>query len=199
MSNFFRNDIAIINSLEMRPSSLSSSLSIVTTGGEAIDINGDSFSTNNASFAYGTIIPGVPDASHVVFGANDGPRYITTTEPYNLKKGTYISLSVVAGEAYGGSIELPEDPDENEDIVIEVSTDGTTFIALPGRITPNNASNTEYRTFRFQMTHDDNSYYIRIKQTNASGSGYDYYGIKDLEYNLNTILRDTSNNILIFL
>jgi hypothetical protein len=134
-----------------------------------------------------------------VFGSSTGPRYITTQNTIELKKGTYISIDSVCGEATGGSIQLSEDPDNNEDIIVEVSTDGELFVALPGRITEQNSSTSRYTTFSFQMPLDDNNYYIRLRQTDDSGAGYDYHAVKNLRYNLNTVLYDAETNTKIFI
>lgn len=173
--------------------------SLQVIGGNLIDVNAGNFNANNASFANGTIILGQPDADHAVFGANEGPRYITSINQYSLKKGTYITISSVCGEATDGSIQLPEDPDNNEDLIIQVSTDGIAWTSLPGRITENNSSNTKYITFFFQMTEDDNNYFIRVRQTDDSGDDLDYFGFKDLYYNRNINLYFADNEFKVFM
>ena len=177
-----------------------SSLQIKTADAydEFIDINEVNFTAENASFVNGTVIVGQPDANHAVFGAADGERSITTTSSYELLKGTYVSIQSVCGEAYGGSIELPEDPDNDEDIVIEVSTDNVEFTRLLGRITERNSSTSSYIEHRFLMDQEDGSYYIRILQTDHSGDGYDYYAIKMLRTKINTSLYDPVNKINVF-
>jgi hypothetical protein len=163
-----------------------------------ISINEANFTAENASFVNGTVIVGQPDADHAVFGAADGERSITTRTSYNLLKGTYVSIQSVCGEAYGGSIELPEDPDNSEDIVIEISTDNVEFTRLLGRITERNSSTSSYIEHRFLMNEENGSYYIRITQTDHDGDGYDYYAIKRLRTNINTSFYDPVNKINVF-
>lgn len=167
-------------------------------GENFIDINESNFTAVNATFRNGTVIVGESDADHVVFGSSSGSRRVTTTSPYNLLKGTYVSIMSVCGESSGGSIELPEDPDSNEDIVIEISTNDESYTRLPGRITERNSSTTEYVEYRFLVTENDGNYYIRIKQTNNSGEGYDYFAVKNLRMNINTTFYDPVNKITVF-
>ncbi len=165
---------------------------------ELIQINSSNFVAENADFVNGTVISGVTVADHAVFGASDGNRIVTTIATYNLLKGTYLSFSSVCGEAYGGSIELPEDPDGDEDLVIEVSTDNETFTRLLGRVTERNSSKSSYIENRFLMTENDGNYYIRITQTDHSGDGFDYYAFKNLKTNLNCCIFDPVNKINLF-
>ena len=165
---------------------------------ELIDINSGNFTAQNASFVNGTIIAGQPDEDHAIFGSLDGDRMVTTNSTYSLIKGTYLSIMSVCGESYGGSIELAEDPDNDEDVVIEVSTDNITFVRLLGRITERNSSTRNYIEYRFLMTGDNDSYYIRITQTDHSGDGYDYYGFKNLKININSSIYDPLNKINVF-
>lgn len=166
---------------------------------DLIDINENNFTADNATFVNGTVIAGVPDADHAVFGSSDGNRSVITNSTYYLLKGTYVSIESVCGESLGGSIELPEDPDGSEDIVIEVSQDGVEdYTRLLGRITERNSSTSEYREYRFLMTANDGDYYIRITQTDHSGDGYDYYGFKNLRININTSYFDPVNKITVF-
>jgi len=160
-----------------------------------IDINEANFTAQNASFVNGTVIAGVADDDHAVFGASNGDRSVTTTDTHNLLKGTYLSIKSVCGEATGGSIELLEDPDNDEDLVMEVMLGESEFIRLPGRITERNSSTTSYIEYRFLMTQDDGDYFIRIAQTDHSGSEYDYYAFKNLRININTSIYDSVNKI----
>lgn len=177
-----------------------SSLQIITAdaGDEFIDINEANFFAENASFVNGTVIAGEADDDHAVFGASDGQRTVTTRNIYNLLKGTYLSIKSVCGESTGGSIELPEDPDSNEDLVIEVMLGESEFVRLPGRITERNSSTSAYIEYRFLMTQDDGEYFIRITQTDHSGDGYDYYAFKNLRININTSLYDPVSKITLF-
>jgi hypothetical protein len=170
----------------------------VYRSGDFININGDNFTADNASFINGTVIAGESDADHAVFGSFDGTRSVTTTSSYNLLKGTNLSIKCICGEAYGGSIELPEDPDGDEDIVIEVSTNDESYTRLLGRITERNSSDVEYREYRFLMSEDDGEYYIRITQTDHSGDGYDYFAFKDMRLNTNSSFFDPVNKIVVF-
>jgi hypothetical protein len=177
-----------------------SSLQIKTADAydELIDINEANFTAENANFVNGTVIAGQSDADHAVFGAENGDRSVTTTATYNLLKGTYLSIKSVCGETSGGSIVLEEDPDNDEDVVIEVSTDNVTFTRLPGRITERNSLTTAYIEYRFMMTEEDGDYYIRIAQTENSGDDYDYYAFKNLVINLNSSIYDSTNKIIVF-
>jgi hypothetical protein len=163
-----------------------------------IDINESNFTAENANFVNGTVIVGQSDADHAVFGAENGDRSVTTTATYNLLKGTYLSIKSVCGETSGGSIVLDEDPDNKEDVVIEVSTDNVTFIRLPGRITERNSLTTSYIEYRFLMTEEDGNYYIRIAQTQNSGTDLDYYAFKNLVININSSIYDSANKIIVF-
>ena len=165
---------------------------------QLINITADNFTAENATFVNGTIIPGVPNDYHAVFGSEDGERKITTISSYNLLKGTYLSITSVCGESESGSIQLPEDPDNDEDVVIEVSTDNIEFTRLLGRITERNSSTTSYIEYRFPMTEETDNYYIKIKQTEQSDSGYDYYGFKKLIININSSIYDPNNKIIVF-
>ena len=165
---------------------------------DTIAINSSNFTAENAVFVNGTIIVGVPDADHGVFGASDGTRAITSIGTFYLLKGTHVSIESVCGESYGGSIELPEDPDNSEDVVIEVSGDGVSWTRLLGRITERNSSTSEYIEYRFMFGEDDGNYYVRITQTDHSGDGYDYYGFKNLRLNINTSFFDPVNKITVF-
>jgi hypothetical protein len=178
----------------------SSSLQIKTADAydNFIDINETNFTAENASFVNGTVIVGEEDADHAVFGASDGERSITTTSTHNLLKGTYVSIQSVCGESFGGSIELPEDPDNSEDIVIEISTDNVEFTRLLGRITERNSSTSSYIEHRFLMDQENGSYYIRILQTDHDGDEFDYYAFKRLRTNINTSLYDPVNKINVF-
>jgi len=177
-----------------------SSLQIKTVDAydDFIDINESNFTAENASFVNGTVIVGQPDDDHAVFGADDGDRSVTTTSSYNLLKGTYLSIQSVCGEAYGGSIELEDDPDNSEDIVIEISTDNVEFTRLFGRITERNSSSSSYIEHRFKMNEENGSYYIRIAQTDHDGDGYDYYAFKTLITNINTSFYDPVSKINVF-
>ena len=163
-----------------------------------IDINNTNFTAENASFVNGTVIVGESDADHAVFGSFDGTRSVTTRSSYNLFKGTYVSIMSVCGEAYGGSIELEDDPDNSEDIVIEISTNDESYTRLLGRITERNSSDVEYREYRFQMTENDGEYYIRITQTEHDGDGRDYFAFKDMRLNTNSSFFDPVNKIVVF-
>jgi hypothetical protein len=165
---------------------------------EVIDINEDNFIAENASFANGTVIVGEPDDDHAVFGSSGGNRKVTTTSAHNLLKGTYLSITSACGESTNGSIKLEEDPDGDEDLVIEVSTDNITFTRLLGRITERNSSTSSYIEYRFLMTQDDGEYYIRIAQTDHSGGDFDYYAFKKLVTNINTSIYDPVNKITLF-
>jgi hypothetical protein len=177
-----------------------SSLQIKTADAydELIDINETNFTAENANFENGTVITGQSNADHAVFGAENGDRSVTTNATYNLLKGTYLSIKSVCGETSGGSIVLEEDPDNDEDVVIEVSTDNVTFTRLPGRITERNSSTTAYIEYRFLMTEEDGNYYIRIAQTENSGTEYDYYAFKNLVININSSIYDSTNKIIVF-
>lgn len=163
-----------------------------------IDINEANFFAENASFVNGTVIAGEADDDHAVFGASDGDRIVTTSDTYYLRKGSYLSIKSVCGECYGGSIELPEDPDNSEDLVIEVMLGESEFVRLPGRITERNSSRSAYIEYRFLMTEDDGDYFIRIKQTEHDGTGRDYYAFKNLRININTSIYDPVSKIILF-
>lgn len=165
---------------------------------ELIDINEANFTAENANFVNGTVIAGQPDTDHAVFGASDGERSVTTNDTYNLLKGTYICITSACGESSGGSIVLEEDPDNKEDVVIEVSTDNVAFTRLLGRITERNSSTTGYIQYRFLMTEEDGDYYVRIAQTQNSGNDLDYYAFKNLIVNMNSSIYDSVNKIIVF-
>jgi hypothetical protein len=177
-----------------------SSLQIKTADAydEIIDINEANFFAENASFVNGTVIVGEADDDHAVFGASEGTRTVTTSDTYNLLKGTYLSIKSVCGETSGGSIVLEEDPDGDEDLVMEVMLGESEFVRLPGRITERNSSTTAYIEYRFLMTQDDGDYFIRITQTEHSGDGRDYYAFKNLRTNINTSFYDPVNKINVF-
>jgi hypothetical protein len=177
-----------------------SSLQIITgdASDDFIDINETNFFAENASFVNGTVIVGEADDDHAVFGASNGDRIVTTSDTYNLLKGTYLSIKSVCGVSTGGSIELLEDPDGSEDLVIEVMLGESEFVRLPGRITERNSSTSAYIEYRFLMTEDDGDYFIRIKQTRHSGSERDYYAFKNLRININTSLYDPVSKITLF-
>lgn len=185
-----------------------SSLQIKTADAydQLISINADNFVAENATFQNGTVIVGQPDAPHGIFGSLGGDeeegelldRRFTSSSTFYLLKGTHICLSSVCGESYGGSIELEEDPDGDEDVVIEISLDNIEFTRLLGRITERNSSTTSYIEYRFMMTEESNNYYIRISQTDHSGSNYDYYAFKNLKINLNSSIYDPTNKIIVF-
>jgi hypothetical protein len=177
-----------------------SSLQIKTADGydEYIDINETYFTGQNVSFVNGNVIAGAPNEDHAVFGSSDGTRRVTTTQTYNLIMGTYVSIQCIRGEATGGSIVLEDDPDDDEDLIIEVSTDNITFTRLIGRITDRNSSNTSYIEFRFLMTGNTGDYYIRIRQTEHSDEETDYYAIKNLRINVNTCIFDPVTKIAVF-
>lgn len=163
-----------------------------------IDINEANFVAANASFINGTVIVGEADADHAVFGSSDGTRSVTTRTARSLVKSSYISITSVCGESYGGSIELPEDPDGNEDLVVEISVDNTNFVRLLGRITEKNSSTSSYIEHRFCMPEADDDYYIRITQTDHSGDGLDYYAFKDFKINIISSIFDPVNKINVF-
>lgn len=198
--SFYRNDRAMIRSLENKaPESAASSISIITSDSSSLAINAGNFTANNVNFVNGNVLVGQPNEEHAVFGSQGGTRTIKTISTYQLEKGTYIAFKVIHGEAYGGSIELEDDPDNNEDLVVEVSLDDMTWTTLPGRVTEDNSFSSKYVEFRFLMTQDDDDYYIRIRQTNHSGGGTDYYAVKDFKYNVETVLYDSVNEVRIFL
>lgn len=198
--SFYRNDRAMIKSLENKASeSAASTLSIITSDSSLLNINAGNFTANNVNFVNGNVLVGEPNEDHAVFGSEDGTRTIKTSSTYQLEKGTYIAFKVIRGEASGGSIELDDDPDNNEDLVVEVSLDDITWTTLPGRVTEDNSFSSKYVEFRFLMTQDDDDYYIRIRQTDHSDEETDYYAIKDFKYNVETVLYDSVNEVRIFL
>jgi hypothetical protein len=198
--SFYRNDRAMIKSLENKASeSAASSISIITSDSSSLDINAVNFTANNVNFVNGNVLVSQPNEDHAVFGSENGTRTIKTSSTYQLEKGTYIAFTVIRGEASGGSIELFDDPDNNEDLVVEVSLDDMTWITLPGRVTEDNSFSSKYVEFRFLMTQDDDDYYIRIRQTDHSDEETDYYAIKDFKYNVETVLYDSVNEVRIFL
>lgn len=189
-----------------------SSLQIKTADAydDLISINADNFVAENATFQNGTVIAGQPNAPHGIFGSLGGDgdgegeegelsnRRFTSSSTFFLRKGTHICLSSVCGESSGGSIVLEEDPDGDEDVVIEISLDNIEFTRLFGRITERNSSTSSYIEYRFMMTEESDNYYIRIAQTKHSGSNYDYYAFKNLKINLNSSIYDSVNKILVF-
>lgn len=184
-----------------------SSLQIKTADAydDLISINADNFVAENATFQNGTVIAGQPNAPHGIFGSLGGDeeegelnRRFTSSSTFYLMKGTHLCLSSVCGESSGGSIVLEEDPDNDEDVVIEISLDNIEFTRLFGRITERNSSTSSYIEYRFMMTEESDNYYIRIAQTEHSGSNYDYYAFKNLKINLNSSIYDSVNKILVF-
>jgi hypothetical protein len=196
----YRNNVALVKSLESKaPKTESVSLSVVTSDFSSLSINAGNFTANNVNFVNGNVLASNPNEDHAVFGSEDGTRTITTNSTYELEKGSYIAFKCIRGETSGGSIELDDDPDNNEDLVVEVSSDNITYITLPGRITEDNSSSSKYIEYRFLMTQDDGDYYIRVRQTDHSGDGTDYYALKDFKYNVETVLYDSANEIKLFL
>ena len=131
----------------------------------------------------------VTDTTRAAIGtqtSNSGTRSLYTRHNVVSVTSRTINLSVSGAKVEmwirRGSDAFSEDPDTNEDIIIEYLDDGGSWKQI-ARYGGNDDNPGDVYTINYQLPSDAlyNNFQLRIRQTGGSGSGWDYWHIDDVK------------------